>query len=136
MVEEAVTLVVSAPALDDGSLRRHVGGAEILVAFLRLGLTSFGSPVAYLGYFRADLVQRRRWLDVEGSAAEAFAERLRRAVAETNIVLESGEELWTTVSLGLATLRPCETADILFRRADAALYGAKRGGRDRVSLAA
>lgn len=30
--------------------------------FLRLGLTSFGGPVAHLGYFRAELVQRRRWL--------------------------------------------------------------------------
>ena len=33
------------------------------MAFLRLGLTSFGGPVAHLGYFRADLVHRRRWLD-------------------------------------------------------------------------
>jgi len=30
--------------------------------FLRLGLTSFGGPVAHLGYFRAELVARRRWL--------------------------------------------------------------------------
>ncbi len=36
---------------------------EVLAAFLRLGCTSFGGPVAHLGYFRADLVQRRRWLD-------------------------------------------------------------------------
>ena len=27
---------------------------EVLLAFLRLGLTSFGGPVAHLGYFRAD----------------------------------------------------------------------------------
>ncbi|MGI3901381.1 MAG: chromate efflux transporter [Janthinobacterium lividum] len=33
------------------------------MAFLRLGLTSFGGPVAHLGYFRAEFVQRRRWLD-------------------------------------------------------------------------
>ncbi len=32
-------------------------------AFLRLGLTSFGGPVAHLGYFRAEFVERRRWLD-------------------------------------------------------------------------
>jgi chromate transporter len=36
---------------------------EVLVAFLRLGLTSFGGPVAHLGYFRAEFVERRRWLD-------------------------------------------------------------------------
>jgi chromate transporter len=32
-------------------------------AFLRLGLTSFGGPVAHLGYFRGEFVERRRWLD-------------------------------------------------------------------------
>ena len=37
--------------------------AEVLLAFLRLGLTSFGGPVAHLGYFRAEFVERRRWLD-------------------------------------------------------------------------
>jgi len=31
--------------------------------FLRLGLTSFGGPVAHLGYFRTEFVDRRRWLD-------------------------------------------------------------------------
>jgi len=39
----------------------HVG--EVLVAFLKLGLTSFGGPIAHLGYFREDLVVRRRWID-------------------------------------------------------------------------
>lgn len=32
---------------------------------LRLGLTSFGGPVAHLGYFRREYVERRRWLDEE-----------------------------------------------------------------------
>jgi len=36
---------------------------EVLRVFLRLGLTSFGGPVAHLGYFRAEFVERRRWLD-------------------------------------------------------------------------
>jgi len=36
---------------------------EVLIVFLRLGLTSFGGPVAHLGYFRAEFVARRRWLD-------------------------------------------------------------------------
>ena len=37
--------------------------AEIFAAFLKLGLTSFGGPVAHLGYFRAEFVGRRRWFD-------------------------------------------------------------------------
>jgi len=36
---------------------------EVFRAFLRLGVTSFGGPVAHLGYFRDDLVARRRWVD-------------------------------------------------------------------------
>jgi chromate transporter len=36
---------------------------SVFRAFLRLGLTSFGGPVAHLGYFRAEFVTRRRWLD-------------------------------------------------------------------------
>nr|WP_312862648.1 chromate efflux transporter [Rhizobium sp. BK313] len=36
---------------------------EVFLAFLKLGLTSFGGPIAHLGYFRDELVVRRRWLD-------------------------------------------------------------------------
>lgn len=36
---------------------------EVLLAALKLGVTSFGGPVAHLGYFRAEYVTRRRWLD-------------------------------------------------------------------------
>lgn len=36
--------------------------AEVFWIFLRLGLTSFGGPVAHLGYFREAFVERRRWL--------------------------------------------------------------------------
>ena len=36
---------------------------EVLWAFFRLGLTSFGGPIAHLGYFRTEFVERRRWLD-------------------------------------------------------------------------
>lgn len=41
---------------------------EVFRAFLRLGLTSFGGPVAHLGYFRDELVVRRRWVDEAGYA--------------------------------------------------------------------
>ena len=37
--------------------------AEVFASFLRLGLTSFGGPVAHLGYFHDEFVVRRRWLD-------------------------------------------------------------------------
>ncbi|MFB2583213.1 chromate efflux transporter [Herbiconiux sp. P15] len=45
-------------------MRGSVG--EVLLAFLRLGLTSFGGPIAHLGYFRGELVERRKWVDDAG----------------------------------------------------------------------
>jgi chromate transporter len=36
---------------------------EVFAAFLMLGLTSFGGPIAHLGYFRRELVERRRWVN-------------------------------------------------------------------------
>lgn len=45
---------------------------EVFRAFLKLGLTSFGGPVAHLGYFRDELVVRRRWLD-ESTYADLLA---------------------------------------------------------------
>ncbi|UTW50073.1 chromate efflux transporter [Bacterioplanoides sp. SCSIO 12839] len=35
---------------------------EVFITFLKLGCTSFGGPVAHLGYFHKELVERRRWL--------------------------------------------------------------------------
>lgn len=47
-----------------GPASRPGGGvAEVLGAFLRLGLTSFGGPIAHLGYFHREVVTRRGWVD-------------------------------------------------------------------------
>jgi len=46
-----------APIANPGSV------GEVFAAFLRLGLTSFGGPIAHLGYFHEEFVVRRRWLD-------------------------------------------------------------------------
>lgn len=45
---------------------------EVLLAFTKLGLTSFGGPVAHIGYFRQEFVVRRQWLD-EKSYADLVA---------------------------------------------------------------
>ncbi len=37
--------------------------ATVFLTFLRLGLTSFGGPIAHIGYFRDEFVVRRKWLD-------------------------------------------------------------------------
>lgn len=44
--------------------RRAKGSiSEVFTAFLKLGMTSFGGPIAHLGYFHRELVVRRRWVD-------------------------------------------------------------------------
>lgn len=45
---------------------------QVFGVFLRLGLTSFGGPVAHLGYFRSEFVERRRWLS-EAAYADLVA---------------------------------------------------------------
>src|ERR1700727_3069328 len=46
-------------------LTRANTAREVLAVFLKLGLTCFGGPIAHLGYFRREFVERRRWLDDE-----------------------------------------------------------------------
>jgi chromate transporter len=52
----------------DARAEARASALEVLRVFLRLGLTSFGGPVAHLGYFRAEFVSRRRWLDEQAFA--------------------------------------------------------------------
>lgn len=52
-----------------GTATAQKGGvAEVFMAFLKLGLTAFGGPIAHLGYFRDELVLRRKWIDEKGYA--------------------------------------------------------------------
>ncbi len=63
--------VPNSPAAADAAATSSPTGSarEVLTIFLRLGLTSFGGPIAHIGYFREEFVVRRRWL-----AEEAFAD--------------------------------------------------------------
>jgi chromate transporter len=48
------------------TIRERPGSAaEVGLAFLKLGLSSFGGPIAHLGYFQREFVERRRWIDAE-----------------------------------------------------------------------
>src|SRR5690554_925647 len=54
-----------ANSMDTSKQKSHAPGKmiEVFWVFLKLGLTSFGGPIAHLGYFRTEFVERRRWLD-------------------------------------------------------------------------
>ncbi|MBR8082627.1 chromate efflux transporter [Burkholderia vietnamiensis] len=44
---------------------RMSAAGQVLAVFLKLGVSSFGGPIAHIGYFRREFVERRRWLDDE-----------------------------------------------------------------------
>jgi diguanylate cyclase (GGDEF)-like protein len=65
------------------------------------------------------------------SRALEIAEDIRRDTEKRTIDIE-GKQIPTTVSIGVAELRASDTPESLVRRADSALYAAKRGGRNKV----
>jgi len=60
--EHAQTRLKAAPETREGN------ALEVLRVFLKLGLSSFGGPIAHIGYFREEFVTRRRWLDEQAYA--------------------------------------------------------------------
>src|ERR1700722_8548497 len=66
----AMSTVSSMPSnAPDNETTKHTAFGrvgEVFRAFLKLGLTSFGGPIAHLGYFRDELVLRRKWIDEAG----------------------------------------------------------------------
>ena len=71
------------------------------------------------------------------SGATAVAEQIRGTVAQGRICRPDGNESigQVTLSVGVAIARPGDTLEALLERADAAMYAAKRAGRNRVSVA-
>ena len=65
--------------------------------------------------------------------AQAVAERLRQSIAENEFLVHGGT-LHLTVSIGVAETIVGETTDLLYKRADSALYRAKETGRNRVVI--
>lgn len=72
--------------------------------------------------------------EVPNETARAIGEKLRQAVAQHRFEVQ-GHPLNITVSIGVATGKPGESFDTLFKRADIALYNAKTRGRNRVEVA-
>src|SRR3970282_1778106 len=71
--------------------------------------------------------------ETDAAGARIIAERLRKAVKKLSITIDDGRTLAVTMSLGVATYPDSARAQAdLIACADAALYEAKRRGRDRV----
>ena len=70
--------------------------------------------------------------DTDRAGAHLLGERLLQAIREREFAYEQ-HRLHVSASLGLAQLRPGDSLDSLYARADLALYAAKAQGRDRIS---
>ena len=43
--------------------KKKISNYDILISFFLLGLTSFGGPIAHIGYFRNVFVKQKKWID-------------------------------------------------------------------------
>lgn len=50
-------------APSDTAIDQHRSALSVFLVFLKLGVTSFGGPIAHIGYFHDEFVVRRRWLE-------------------------------------------------------------------------
>jgi chromate transporter len=66
MADHAQSSGSATNAAAEAPAKRSVG--EVFLAFLKLGVSSFGGPIAHLGYFHDEFVVRRRWIDEHGYA--------------------------------------------------------------------
>ncbi len=99
---------------------------SIFAVFLRLGLTSFGGPIAHLGYYRTEFVERRRWLS-EAAYADLVAlcqllpgpasSQVGFAVGLSRGGLAGGLAAWLGFTL------PSAVAMVLFARGAGAMTG-------------
>jgi diguanylate cyclase (GGDEF)-like protein len=72
--------------------------------------------------------------ETDHQAAWQVAEKLRATVEATPLVLESGQKIPVTVSLGLAVLEGASNTDTVMLAADQALYRAKSQGRNAIAV--
>ncbi len=110
----------------------HAAGDEALRAFAKVATEQLpeGSMFCRIGGEEFTILLRPMAID----AGMALLNRLRAAVAEHRLAY-GDDTIAFTVSLGVAALVPGTDLDTLLRTADAALYGAKKSGRNRVLLA-
>lgn len=104
---------------------------EVLWVFLKLGLISFGGPVAHLGYFREEFVTKRRWLDDAAYGDLVALCQFLPGPASSQVVFALGRQRAGWLGGMLASLGftlPSAVLMILFAYGVAALGGLRDAG--------
>lgn len=109
----------------------HGGGDAVLAHVGRMLRTTLrqGDIIARFGGEEFVMVMP----GTDGLTAVDIADRVRRKLAASSIDHE-GQPISVTASFGVSLIEPDEAVDTALSRADAALYAAKRNGRDQVAL--
>jgi len=121
----------SVPHVRDAPSARLRNLAEVGGAFLRLGLISFGGPVAHLGYFRQEFVEKRRWLDDAAYADLVALCQFLPGPASSQVVFGLGMRRAGVAGALLASIcfmTPSAAAMILFGYGVASLGSLPRAG--------
>ena len=104
---------------------------SVFAVFLRLGLTSFGGPIAHLGYYRTEFVERRRWLSEAAYADLVALCQLLPGPASSQVSFAVGLSrggLLGGVAAWLGFTLPSAVAMVLFAQGAAALTGPLSAG--------
>lgn len=107
----------SDPAILESHPPRQGSFLEVLGVFTRLGLTSFGGPVAHLGYFRQEIVIRRKWVDETTYADLIALSQLLPGPASSQVAITLGitrAGLWGGLAAWLGFTLPSAIALTLF----------------------
>ena len=119
------------PSIDSARPQGKGTVTEVFVSFLKLGLTSFGGPIAHLGYFRTEFVARRRWLsDSDYSDLVALCQFLPGPTSsQVGMAIGLGRAGWLGMfAAWLAFTLPSAIALILFAYGVAQVEGAALSG--------
>jgi diguanylate cyclase (GGDEF)-like protein len=109
----------------------HLAGDQVLRAIARIMVNHVRPTDLVARYGGEEFITVLP--DINLTAAKVVANRMCRAVSAADMVTAEGTVLPTvTISIGLARMRAGDSMDEFIRRADAALYLAKKKGRDRV----
>lgn len=104
---------------------------EVCASFLKLGLVSFGGPIAHLGYFHAEFVAKRRWIDEAGYADLVALCQFLPGPASSQVVFALGMRragILGAIAASLCFLLPSAALMIAFGYGVTAFAGLERAG--------
>lgn len=111
----------------------HEGGDAVLKSFCSIAQRLIRADELFARLGGEEFAVLLPATSMEG--ASCFAQRLRRATADTPLALDADRAVNCTISVGVAALRDADiVVEDCLRRADAAAYRAKQGGRNRVEV--